>query len=53
MQTVALTATADAETRAEIVARLFEGRAPETFLRGFDRPNLNLAFAPKDARASS
>ena len=40
VQTVALTATADAETRAEIVARLFAGRAPETFLRGFDRPNL-------------
>ena len=40
IQTVALTATADAETRAEIVARLFSGRPPETFLRGFDRPNL-------------
>jgi ATP-dependent DNA helicase RecQ len=49
IQTVALTATADAETRAEIVTRLFErGRPPETFLRGFDRPNLGLAFAPKD-----
>ncbi len=48
VQTVALTATADAETRAEIVARLFDGRAPETFLRGFDRPNLALEFRPKD-----
>jgi ATP-dependent DNA helicase RecQ len=48
VQTVALTATADAETRAEIVAQLFDGRAPETFLRGFDRPNLALAFQPKD-----
>ena len=48
IQTVALTATADAETREEIVARLFDGRAPATFLRGFDRPNLFLAFAPKD-----
>ena len=48
VQTVALTATADAETRAEIVARLFDGRTPATFLRGFDRPNLVLAFAPKD-----
>ncbi len=48
LQTVALTATADAETRAEIVDRLFAGRAPATFLRGFDRPNLDLAFAPKD-----
>ncbi|MFA7432386.1 MAG: DNA helicase RecQ [Gemmobacter sp.] len=44
----AFTATADAETRAEIVARLFDGQAPETFLRGFDRPNIHLAFAPKD-----
>ena len=44
----AFTATADEETRAEIVTRLFEGRAPETFLRGFDRPNIHLAFAPKD-----
>jgi ATP-dependent DNA helicase RecQ len=44
----AFTATADAETREEIVARLFGGRAPETFLRGFDRPNIHLAFAPKD-----
>jgi ATP-dependent DNA helicase RecQ len=44
----AFTATADAETRDEIVARLFGGRAPETFLRGFDRPNIHLAFAPKD-----
>ncbi len=48
VQTVALTATADAETRAEIATRLFAGRTPETFLRGFDRPNLTLAFAPKD-----
>ncbi|MBA3324501.1 MAG: DNA helicase RecQ [Rhodobacteraceae bacterium] len=48
VQTVALTATADAETRAEIVTRLFGGRAPEVYLRGFDRPNLRLAFQPKD-----
>ncbi|HRO14615.1 MAG TPA: DNA helicase RecQ [Paracoccus sp. (in: a-proteobacteria)] len=44
----AFTATADAETRDEIVARLFEGRAPLAFLRGFDRPNIHLAFQPKD-----
>ena len=44
----AFTATADAETRAEIVTRLFDGTQPETFLRGFDRPNIHLAFAPKD-----
>ena len=45
---VALTATADAETRDEIIARLFEGRSPLVFLRGFDRPNLNIAFESKD-----
>ncbi len=44
----AFTATADAETREEIVARLFDGEAPQTFLRGFDRPNIHLAFAPKN-----
>ncbi|UXU75875.1 MULTISPECIES: DNA helicase RecQ [unclassified Paracoccus (in: a-proteobacteria)] len=44
----AFTATADAETREEIVARLFQGQAPLTFLRGFDRPNIHLAFQPKD-----
>ncbi len=44
----AFTATADAETRAEIVERLFDGAAPETFLRGFDRPNITLSFRPKD-----
>ncbi|MFN3647067.1 MAG: DNA helicase RecQ [Gemmobacter sp.] len=44
----AFTATADAETRDEIVARLFDGVAPDTFLRGFDRPNIHLAFAAKD-----
>jgi ATP-dependent DNA helicase RecQ len=44
----AFTATADEETRAEIVTRLFDGVAPATFLRGFDRPNIHLAFAVKD-----
>jgi ATP-dependent DNA helicase RecQ len=44
----AFTATADEETRAEIVTRLFDGMMPETFLRGFDRPNIHLAFAVKD-----
>ncbi|MFD1883711.1 DNA helicase RecQ [Paracoccus pacificus] len=44
----AFTATADAETRTEIVARLFGGADPVTFLRGFDRPNIRLAFQPKD-----
>ena len=45
----AFTATADAETRAEIVTRLFDGAEPVTFLRGFDRPNIRLAFQPKDS----
>ncbi len=44
----AFTATADAETRAEIVRKLFDGAEPRTFLHGFDRPNLHLAFAAKD-----
>ena len=45
----AFTATADAETRAEIVEKLFPGaEAPRQFLRGFDRPNIHLAFAVKN-----
>ncbi|MCZ4353386.1 DNA helicase RecQ [Roseovarius aestuarii] len=44
----AFTATADAETQAEIVQKLFDGEAPETFLHGFDRPNIHLAFQAKD-----
>ena len=44
----AFTATADEETRAEIVEKLFDGHAPRTFLRGFDRPNLHLSFAAKN-----
>ncbi|OUD09788.1 DNA helicase RecQ [Marivivens niveibacter] len=44
----AFTATADAETRAEIVEKLFGGDAPVEFLRGFDRPNIHLAFAVKN-----
>lgn len=44
----AFTATADEETRAEIVARLFDGENPQTFLRGFDRPNIHLMFQVKD-----
>ena len=45
----AFTATADEETRTEIISRLFDGEAPATFLRGFDRPNIHLAFAVKDS----
>ncbi|MEM7489360.1 MAG: DNA helicase RecQ [Pseudomonadota bacterium] len=43
----AFTATADEETREEIVRRLFDA-PPEIFLHGFDRPNLSLAFQPKN-----
>ncbi|MBR9863314.1 MAG: DNA helicase RecQ [Rhodobacteraceae bacterium] len=45
----AFTATADAQSREEIVNRLFDGQTPSTFLRGFDRPNINLAFQPKNS----
>lgn len=45
----AFTATADAETREEIVKRLFDDQPPTTFLHGFDRPNIHLAFAAKDS----
>jgi len=45
----AFTATADAETRDEIIEKLFDGQAPQTFLRGFDRPNIRLAFTAKDS----
>ncbi|CUX83613.1 MAG: ATP-dependent DNA helicase RecQ [Roseibaca calidilacus] len=45
----AFTATADAETRAEILKRLFDGRSPNIFLRGFDRPNITLNFTVKDS----
>ena len=37
VQTIAVTATADAPTRAEIAARLFV-RPPQVFVRSFDRP---------------
>jgi ATP-dependent DNA helicase RecQ len=48
LQTMALTATADAPTRADIVEKLFR-RTPKTFVRSFDRPNLHLAMQPKDS----
>ncbi len=44
----AFTATADAETRDEIVSRLFGDTNARIFLGGFDRPNIHLAFAAKD-----
>jgi ATP-dependent DNA helicase RecQ len=51
LQTAAFTATADAETREDIQARLF-AQPPQVFLRGFDRPNLFLAFEPKHSPQS-
>jgi ATP-dependent DNA helicase RecQ len=45
-QTIAVTATADAPTRQDIVERLFH-RRPRVFVRSFDRPNLFLAMRPK------
>ena len=44
----AFTATADADTRREIVEKLFDGVSPNAFLHGFDRPNIHLAFAAKN-----
>ena len=44
----AFTATADTETQAEIIQKLFDEETPQVFLHGFDRPNLFLRFAPKD-----
>ncbi|MCL4165052.1 UNVERIFIED_CONTAM: hypothetical protein GTU68_064975, partial [Idotea baltica] len=45
----AFTATADEETRTEIISRLFAKSPPKIFLRGFDRPNIHLAFASKSS----
>ncbi|MEQ8748105.1 DNA helicase RecQ [Pyruvatibacter sp.] len=47
IQITAFTATADEETRSEIASKLF-AQTPRVFLGGFDRPNLYLAFEPKD-----
>ena len=46
VQTIALTATADTPTRADIEQKLFSER-PRIFVRSFDRPNLRLAMRPK------
>ena len=40
---IALTATADETTRADIAARLFDGQV-KTLVLGFDRPNIKLAI---------
>ena len=42
----AFTATADEATRRDIVGKIFGGDA-EVYVAGFDRPNINLAVAPK------
>jgi ATP-dependent DNA helicase RecQ len=44
---IALTATADAPTRSEIVARLGLGDARQ-FVSSFDRPNIRYRIIPKD-----
>ena len=44
----AFTATADEETRQEIIERLFDGIAPSSFLHGFDRPNIHFTFVVKN-----
>ena len=44
----AFTATADAITRQDIADRLFGGKVRE-FVAGFDRPNLSIGIAPRNA----
>ncbi len=47
VQVMALTATADRATRADIAAQLFQS-PPRTIVHSFDRPNIALRFAAKD-----
>ncbi len=46
IQLVAVTATADAPTRADIVRKLFPSE-PHLFIRSFDRPNIHLSMRRK------
>jgi ATP-dependent DNA helicase RecQ len=46
LQLIAVTATADAPTRADIVGKLFSAE-PRVFVRSFDRPNIHLAMQRK------
>ncbi len=43
---IALTATADETTRADIAERLFAGQA-QTLVQGFDRPNIRLSVSAR------
>src|SRR4029077_8925230 len=43
---IALTATADEVTRADIALQLFDNRV-ETMVQGFDRPNISLTVESK------
>jgi len=43
---IALTATADESTRADIARQIFAGNV-ETLVLGFDRPNIKLSVAPR------
>lgn len=46
VQTIALTATADPATRADIIERLFDA-PPQTFVSSFDRSNIRIAMTLK------
>jgi ATP-dependent DNA helicase RecQ len=46
LQLIAVTGTADAPTRADIVRKLFSAQ-PRVFVRSFDRPNIHLAMRRK------
>lgn len=48
LRIVALTATADKATRADIQEKLFPA-TPRVFVHGFDRPNLSLAMRAKSS----
>lgn len=49
--TLALTATADAATRTDILVRL-NLKDPEIFVAGFDRPNIRYNVVPRESNAA-